>query len=378
MVKKEKLHPLLKWAGGKEKELPHILPHLPNNIERYYEPFVGGGAVYFAVDYPEMLINDRSQELISLYQFVREHNQDFFNHLKDLHTGWLLLEKILEAHRDTLRQMYLSYANDIWSKNELADATSSFIFAHEKELIGIFSVPLTIAPDSFFRETNKNLTGKMQRMKTIEKEKGILSDTDLLGNIECSLKSAFYMHFRYLYNYAAKLALPDSLSAAIFYFIREYCYASMFRYNSTGQFNVPYGGMSYNRKDFVRKINYLQSENVKAHLEKTVLYNLDFEEFFAVTKPGANDFIFLDPPYDSDFSTYAQNTFGKNDQTRLRDCLLSCKARFMLVIKNTDFIRNLYTEKDFFIKNFNKKYLVSFQDRNDKTAEHLVITNYEI
>ena len=378
MVKQEKLSPLLKWAGGKEKELPHILPHLPNNIERYYEPFVGGGAVYFAVEYPEMLINDRSHELIALYQLVREHNQDFFNHLKDMHTGWLSLEKVLEAHRDTFRQIYVSYANDIWSKKELTDGTSSFVFAHEEELTGIFSVPLTIALDSFLREINKNLTGKMQRMKTIEKEKGILSDTDLLGNIECSLKSAFYMHFRYLYNYAATFALPDSLLAAIFYFIREYCYASMFRYNSAGQFNVPYGGMSYNRKDFPQKINYLQSENVKAHLEKTVLYNLDFEEFLSVTNPGANDFIFLDPPYDSDFSTYAQNTFGKKDQTRLRDCLLSCKARFMLVIKNTDFIRDLYTEKGFTIKTFNKKYLVSFQDRNDKNAEHLVITNYEI
>lgn len=36
--------------------------------------------------------------------------------------------------------------------------------------------------------------------------------------------------------------------AANFYFIREYCYGSMFRYNSKGEFNIPYGGMSYNKK----------------------------------------------------------------------------------------------------------------------------------
>ena len=48
----------------------------------------------------------------------------------------------------------------------------------------------------------------------------------------------------------------------------------------------------------------------------------------------------------------------------------------MLVIKNTDFIYSLY--KDFEITTFDKKYLVSFQNRNDKEAEHLLITNYKI
>jgi DNA adenine methylase len=378
MVKREKLNPLLKWAGGKEKELPHILPHLPTDIERYYEPFVGGGAVYFAVEYPEMLINDRSQELIAIYRLVREPNADFFDKLAGLHASWLSLEKFLETHSAALRQMYLQYASDKYSKKELTEAATAFVLEQEKDFVGIFTGLPALQADNFLVEINKNLTGKMQRMKTIEKEKGILSDPDLLGNIECSLKSAFYMHVRYLYNYAANLALPGSLLAAIFYFIREYCYASMFRYNSTGQFNVPYGGMSYNRKDFSRKINYLQSAKVKAHLAKTAIYNLDFEEFFAVTKPGPHDFIFLDPPYDSDFSTYAQNTFGKDDQIRLSNCLLSCQARFMLVIKNTDFIRSLYTKQGLHIKIFSKKYLVSFQDRNDKNAEHLVITNYEI
>ena len=48
----------------------------------------------------------------------------------------------------------------------------------------------------------------------------------------------------------------------------------------------------------------------------------------------------------------------------------------MLIIKNTDFIYNLYNTKEFRIKTFDKKYLVSFQNRNDKDVEHLLITNY--
>ena len=41
--------PFVKWAGGKEKELNIILENLPNQINNFYEPFVGGGAVFFAV-----------------------------------------------------------------------------------------------------------------------------------------------------------------------------------------------------------------------------------------------------------------------------------------------------------------------------------------
>ena len=46
----------------------------------------------------------------------------------------------------------------------------------------------------------------------------------------------------------------------------------------------------------------------------------------------------------------------------------------MLVIKNTDFIYNLY--KKFNIKSFDKKYSVSLKNRNDRSVEHLIITNY--
>ena len=88
--------------------------------------------------------------------------------------------------------------------------------------------------------------------------------------------------------------------------------------------------------------------------------------------------MFLDPPYDTEFSTYAGNEFGKKDQIRLRDYLKNTKAKFMLIIKNTDFIYNLYNQDGFFIKSFDKKYLVSIKNRNDKDVEHLIITNYEI
>jgi len=73
------LEPLLKWAGGKEKELKYILPNLPEQINDYYEPFVGGGSVFTAIKSANRyFINDFSCELIDLYRNIAEQNIVFF------------------------------------------------------------------------------------------------------------------------------------------------------------------------------------------------------------------------------------------------------------------------------------------------------------
>ena len=217
----------------------------------------------------------------------------------------------------------------------------------------------------------------MKRMKKIELERGELPDNDIVDNMESALKSAFYMHFRYLYNNIKKYKIEHSFAVAIFFFIRNFAYSGMFRYNKDGGFNVPYGGIGYNRKNLAKKVDYLKTNELIEHLNKTVIDNLDFEDFFKKNKPKKDDFIFLDPPYDSEFSTYAQNEFTRNDQTRLANYLINdCKANWMMVIKNTDFIYDLYNKEGIYMTSFDKKYLVSFQNRNDKDVEHLIITNY--
>ena len=181
------------------------------------------------------------------------------------------------------------------------------------------------------------------------------------------------MTIRYLQNNQSELSIGRR--SAVFFFIREYCYSSMFRYNAKGEFNVPYGGISYNRKDFQKKIDYLKSTALQEKLKKAKLFCLDFEEFIEKLNLTQNDFIFLDPPYDSDFSTYANNTFDREQQIRLCECLKRTQAKFLLIIKNTEFIYDLYKD-DFNISSFDKKYLVSFMNRNEKEVKHLVITNY--
>jgi len=82
-LRAERLSPLLKWAGGKEQELRHILPMIPP-FHRYYEPFVGGGAVFFSIQAEIKYINDKSFELINLYRMTADNNFDFFHTLDAL------------------------------------------------------------------------------------------------------------------------------------------------------------------------------------------------------------------------------------------------------------------------------------------------------
>lgn len=367
--------PLLKWAGGKEKELPIIKKHLPKEFKRYIEPFVGGGAVYLNINCNESIINDKSEELILLYKMIKKGNKKFYKSLEEINKNWLLLEEIVINNSNELIDLYLEYQKDTEKLEELID---SFMKKHRKEFNSLLRDEVDINLYNLNIEMHKNLESKISRMYKIENEKNKLNENDVLSNIETAFKSAYYMYFRYLYNNKEKLKLSDEFYCAVFYFIRDYCYAAMFRYNSNGEFNVPYGGISYNRKDFNKKIEYLNSKELKDYMKNTEIYNLDFEKFCNEIELTEEDFIFLDPPYDTEFSTYAKNSFDKDDQARLANYLKNTKAKFMLIIKNTGYIYELYKDSGFNIMSFDKKYLVSFMNRNDKKSEHLLITNYNM
>lgn len=384
LARKTKLSPVLKYPGGKDKELGHILPNLPNDAENYYEPFVGGGAVYFAVDADKYFINDKSTELMELYGLIKEQNQEFLFSLEQIEHNWQIISQVVLNHITEITNIYSAYKCKKINKQKLFDEISAFVLHNADEFNGLFSTNFNVGICNFVNELVKSFKNKIVRMVDIEEVKFNLPYEDFIQNIECAFKSAFYMHFRYLYNNSKELKISQSFRIAIYFYIREFCYSSMFRYNSNGEFNVPYGGISYNRKSLTKKIEYFTSKELVDHLKQTTIGCLDFEEYLKIYKPGKKDFIFLDPPYDTEFSTYAKNTFDKQDQIRLAYYLKSeCDCNFMLIIKKSDFISRLY-ENGEIIKNgrkliidtFDKKYFVSFQNRNNKNAEHLIIKNY--
>ena len=85
MHKKDELKPFLKWAGGKRQLLLEIKKYLPDALEihgRYYEPFVGAGALLFALQPPKVTINDSNSELINCYQMIKTSVEDLIDLLK--------------------------------------------------------------------------------------------------------------------------------------------------------------------------------------------------------------------------------------------------------------------------------------------------------
>lgn len=376
-ILKNRLTPIIKWAGGKEQELKYIHSSMPKIFKNFYEPFVGGGATFLSLEAQKIFINDKSEELIDLYNVIKNQDTIFFNNIRNFALVWDLLKEISINNREEIILIYQDFSKDNIEELSIKKWIKNFIQRNLDVFHKVINLTLDIKVEIFLKELEKNLISKIKRMKKIEIEKGVLSNDHILDNIETAIKSAYYMYCRYLHNNIEKYKINNPIKTAIFFFIRNFAYSGMFRYNNNGDFNVPYGGIGYNSRNLIKKIDYLQSENLLNHLKNVCISNLDFEAFLNSNKPTKDDFIFLDPPYDSEFSTYAKNEFTRNDQTRLANYLINdCKAKWLMIIKNTDFIFDLYNKSNINIYDFEKKYLVSFQNRNIKDVKHLLIRNY--
>ncbi|MCX7694234.1 MAG: DNA adenine methylase [Caloramator sp.] len=396
------MKPLIKWPGGKAREFKYIEKIIPK-FDVYIEPFFGGGAIFFELMPKCAKINDISFNLMQFYKYIKENNAKFKQAMYRYVDNWEAMNKYLDSIYPDLYSLYIKYRKeDLGDKviNEVAATVDDKandvheiyvnkniqdILLKSKEYINkIFDANFLVDVEAFLNELEKNLYEKFKRTKQLEYKNGKLSDFDLKNNIESALRSGFYMHFRNIYNdihlhRGISLYLTDEEKIANFYFIREFCYGSMFRYNSRGEFNIPYGGISYNSKNFRKKVDSIFDETTLNLFKQTDIYNKDFEEFLNSIEVDENCFMFVDPPYDTDFSDYEGRPFDKSDQERLAKLLCSTKAKFVLVIKNTDFIFDLYSNKEnISILAFDKQYAYNVRSRNERNTEHLIITNLVI
>ncbi|CJJ38159.1 modification methylase [Streptococcus pneumoniae] len=81
-IKKVTLQPFTKWTGGKRQLLPVIRELIPKTYNRYFEPFVGGGALFFDLAPKDAVINDFNSELINCYQQIKDNPQELIEILK--------------------------------------------------------------------------------------------------------------------------------------------------------------------------------------------------------------------------------------------------------------------------------------------------------
>lgn len=77
------LAPLLKWPGGKRALLPNLVPFIPRTYGCYYEPFLGGAALFFHLRPSRATLSDLNGELIECYTEVRDHPEAVLAHLRD-------------------------------------------------------------------------------------------------------------------------------------------------------------------------------------------------------------------------------------------------------------------------------------------------------
>lgn len=244
-----KVKPYLKWAGGKRQLLPIIENYIPDEINTYYEPFIGAGAVLFARQPASAVINDHNTQLITTYKVIKEQVEELIH--------------LLQIHKESNTKEYFY---DI-------------------------------------REQDRKLD-KFNTLTEVEK-------------------------------------------AARFIYLNKTCYNGLYRVNSQGLFNVPFGkyaNPTICEEVTLRAINqYFNSSNI------TIL-NGDFSD--ALNTCTAGDFVYLDPPYHSpnnmNFTGYQAGGFNESEQVRLYETyvkLTNKNVKCLLSNSDTDFISDLY--KDF-------------------------------
>lgn len=240
--------PFLKWVGGKTQLLDRLVPILPKRIRTYYEPFIGGGALFFHLahlgQFQRAVINDWNGELVDTYKAIRDFPEDLI----------LRLGQLKEA-----------YGSD--------------------------------APGTFAAERAKD-----------------------------------------------PKALTPIDRAARFIFLNRTGFNGLYRVNSKGGFNVPFG--KYTNPRIVDEGNIRACREVLNHF--VVITNRDFAEAVEDAQPG--DCVYFDPPYvpinpTSDFTKYTKEGFGLDAQKRLAATFRALVDRGVAVIaSNSDapLVRELY------------------------------------
>lgn len=282
------MNPVLKYRGGKSREIPRFLQYIPDDFDRYIEPFLGGGAVYFYLEPEAAIINDVNERLMSFYRQLRDNYPEMRVQLDEL-------QHIYEANQATYKKL----------KAQM--------------------------PDDRIPNANEELYYKM----------------------------------RELFNH------PDGsyLDGVIYFFINKTAYSGMIRYNSNGEYNVPFG-----------RYPNLNTQLVTAQhsqlLRGADLYSLDYKRIFDMA--GENDFIFLDPPYDCVFNDYGNidmmNGFDETEHRRLAADFRNLPCRALMVIGKTPLTMELYGE--FVFDEYYKNYAVNIKNRFNNDKMHIVVKNY--
>lgn len=176
-------------------------------------------------------------------------------------------------------------------------------------------------------------------------------------------------------NKNAYMRLSDYTRAARTIYLNKACFNGLYRVNSKNEFNVPFGKKervnTYDGSNLITVSNYLTMNDVE-------ILSVDFEESVKNAKKG--DFIYFDPPYDSEtstFNSYTEGGFGKDEQIRLAKVFKELDSRgcyVMLSNHNTSLINDLY--KNFNIHVIEAKRNINSNGKKRGKVKEVIITNF--
>lgn len=232
-----------------------------------------------------------------------------------------------------------------------------------------------LSPDkAVINDYNAELINVYECLKDEKKYKKMCSE---LNKYETLHSEEFYFEIRNLDRDKAKFnKMPDYKRASRTIYLNKACFNGLYRVNSKNEFNVP-----FNKKT---KVNTYDGENLLVihyllNFKNIKILNCDFEE--SIKDAKKNDFIYFDPPYDSDtqtFNSYTENGFDKEEQKRLAKVFKELDNRgcyVMLSNHNTKLVHELY--KDYHIHVIQAKRNINANGQKRGKVEEVIITNYE-
>lgn len=282
------MNPVLKYRGGKSREIPKFLQYIPDDFDTYIEPFLGGAAVYFYLEPNNAILNDVNVKLMTFYRQLRDEYPQMRIELNNIQG---------EYERNQIEFKRLKH----------------------------------ISPELIIPNANEEL----------------------------------YYRMRSLFNNSD----GTYLDGVLYFFINKTAYSGMIRYNSNGEYNVPFG----------RYPNLNTKLVTQAHsdlLQGAELLCTDYSEVFNMATE--NDFIFLDPPYDCVFNDYGNidmmNGFDEDQHRRLAADFRNLRCRALMVIGKTPLTEELYGE--YIIDEYYKNYSVNIKNRFNNDRMHIIVKNY--
>lgn len=173
--------PFVKWAGGKTQLLDRIIPRMPKQYNRYYEPFIGGGSLFFATDHNVAIINDINSELINLYIQIRDNCSSVIEKLD------ILDKKIVNGKKDFYYEARDAFNQKITNKEYDIEMASLFIFINKHCFNGLYRVN----GKGLFNVPYNNGVGRSFDAKNLGLVSAFLKQTIILnGDFEDACKDA--------------------------------------------------------------------------------------------------------------------------------------------------------------------------------------------